>query len=334
MASRTSIVTGAAGMIGSAIVDLLLSKGHQVIAVDNNEANIQSNLGNHFRNAKNISIARWNIRDQCPFNEGVWKEADYFFHCAGMMDLVPSIENPALYMAVNVQGTVNALQAARMAGVQKFVYAASSSCYGDDPPLPTDELAPVECRHPYALSKYLGEQSCLHWWHTYKLPVNSIRIFNAYSGRLRGSNGAYGAVFGVFMKQKLEGAPFTVVGDGEQGRDFVFAVDLAEAFVMAAETPMVGQIWNVGGGHPRSVNEIIECLGGGEIVHLPKRPGEPETTWANINKIKRDLGWYPKTSFADGVAKTVEDIQSFSRMPLWTPEKIAGATKEWFGALG
>lgn len=324
-------VSGAGGLIGSHVVDCLLARGYEVRAVDLNTANMNANLKPH----KNLQTYCHDITHSF-INNGpdIFKGVDYVFHFAGMMDLVPSIANPTLYMSVNVQGTVNVLEAARKAGVKKFVYAASSSCYGEAAATPTDESEPIDCCHPYALSKWMGEEACMHWHRTYKLPVNSIRIFNAYGPRLRGSNGAYGAVFGVFMKQKLEGAPFTVVGDGEQGRDFVFAADLAEAFVMAAETPMVGQIWNVGGGHPRSVNEIIECLGGGEIVHLPKRPGEPETTWANINKIKRDLGWYPKTSFADGVAKTVEDIASFGRMPLWTPEKIAGATKEWFGALG
>lgn len=326
-----ALCTGAGGLIGSHVVDCLLANDYEVIAIDANPTNLNANLKPHPR-----------LKTYCHdithtfINNGPWlfDGVDDVFHFAGMMDLVPSIANPALYMNTNVMGTVNVLEAARRVGVKKFVYAASSSCYGDNPPLPTNELAPIENCHPYALSKWMGEQACMHWHRAYKLPVNSLRIFNAYGPRLRGSHGAYGAVFGVFMKQKLEGAPFTVVGDGEQGRDFVFAADLAEAFVMAAETPMVGQIWNVGGGHPRSVNEIIECLGGGEIVHLPKRPGEPETTWADISKIKRDLGWYPKTSFADGVAKTVEDIASFGRMPLWTPEKIAGATKEWFGALG
>lgn len=323
-----AVVTGGGGFIGSHVVDLLLERGWWVYVIDKNAENAKATLAHHGDEPR-LKISQVDIRNV----NGVFGGVDAVIHLAGMMDLVPSIERPHLYMDVNCLGTVAVLEAARAAGVKRFVYAASSSCYGENPPFPTKEDAPIDCVHPYALSKWMGEQAAFHWMRVYKLPVNSIRIFNAYGPRLRGSNGAYGAVFGIFMKQKLEGKPFTVVGDGEQGRDFVYVTDVAEAFVKAATTEHVGQVWNIGGGQPQSVNRIIECMGGGEVVHLPKRPGEPDTTWADISKAKAELGWEPKVSFPDGVRKTMEDIASFAHIPLWTPETIKDATAQWFKEL-
>ena len=178
-------------------------------------------------------------------------------------------------MSTNVQGTVRVLECARAAGVEKFVYAASSSCYGLAE-VPTREDHPIAPQYPYALSKYQGEQAALHWYQVYKLPVNSIRIFNAYGTRVR-TTGAYGAVFGVFLKQKLAGQPFTVVGDGTQSRDFIYASDVARAFLAAAESQISGEVFNLGANDPQSVNRLVELLGG-EIVYVPKRPGDGGNT--------------------------------------------------------
>lgn len=328
----TWLVTGGSGLIGSVAIESLLARGERVRVLDSNPANFEANLGRH----KDNNLLWWHfshIESQSSVEYAI-EGADFVLHFAGRMDLVPSIERPADYMITNVQGTVNVLEAARKANVKRFVYAASSSCYGDATvSSPTPETAPIECVHPYALSKWMGEQAALHWMHTYKLPVNSIRIFNAYGPRLRGSNGAYGAVFGIFMKQKLEGKPYTVVGNGTQGRDFVYVTDVAEAFIAAALSEKAGEVYNIGGGQPQSVNRIIELMGGGEVVHLPKRPGEPECTWADISKAKAELGWEPKVSFSEGVRRTLDDIATFSHIPLWTPETIEGATKQWFEAL-
>jgi UDP-glucose 4-epimerase len=189
----------------------------------------------------------------------------------------------------------------------------------------------VRPEHPYALSKNLGEQTCLHWHKVYGLPVNSIRIFNAYGPRSR-TSGAYGAVFGVFLRQKLAGQPFTVVGDGTQRRDFVFVSDVARAFLAACETALSGRIWNIGAGKPQSVNRLVELLGG-EAVHIPKRPGEPDCTHANINLIRGDLGWEPTVSFEEGVARVVANIEYWRDAPLWDPTSIAKATESWFRYL-
>jgi len=231
---------------------------------------------------------------------------------------------------VNVQGTVHMLECARHARAAKFVYAASSSCYGLAA-VPTREEHPIDPRYPYALSKYQGEQAALHWHRVYGLPVNSIRIFNAYGTRSR-TSGAYGAVFGVFLRQKLAGRPYTVVGDGTQRRDFLYVTDVAQAFLAAAETPRVSRVYNLGAGRPQSVNRLVELLGG-QKTHIPKRPGEPDCTWADISRITSELDWQPRVSFEEGVAKVLADIDYWRNAPLWDPESIAKATKTWFECL-
>ena len=244
------------------------------------------------------------------YGDKLFADARYVFHFAGIGDIVPSIERPAEYMSANVQGTVSVLEAARHAGVAKLVYAASSSCYGLAD-TPTREDHPIRPQYPYALSKYQGEQAVFHWGQVYKLPVNSIRIFNAYGTRSR-TSGAYGAVFGVFLRQKLAGKPYTVVGDGSQRRDFLYVTDIAAAFLAAAETKITGRTWNLGAGKPQSVNRLVELLGG-ERTHIPKRPGEPDCTWADIARISSELGWQPKVPFEEGVAQIGGAAREFER---------------------
>jgi UDP-glucose 4-epimerase len=327
-ARRIAVVTGGAGFIGSHMVDLLVERGYAVRVIDNLVGGREANLEQHKRNA-DVVLARSDIRDYEP-GDKLFDGADYVFHFAGIGDIVPSIERPMEYMSVNVQGTVHMLECARHAGAKKFVYAASSSCYGLAA-TPTREDHAIAPQYPYALSKYQGEQAVLHWHKVYRLPVNSIRIFNAYGTRSR-TSGAYGAVFGVFLKQKLAGKPFTVVGDGRQSRDFLYASDVAGAFLLAGETDMSGETWNLGAGNPQPVNRLVELLDG-PVVHIPKRPGEPDCTFADISKIKRDLGWSQKVSFEEGVRRVLANIDYWRDAPLWDPDSIAKATAGWFKAL-
>ena len=319
-----AVVTGGAGFIGSHMVDLLLSSGYHVRVIDNLSGGRESNLEHHRGNA-NLEFYNEDIRD-LKENSPIYANVRYVFHFAGIGDIVPSIEKPIDYMSINIQGTVHVLECARFSGIKKLVYAASSSCYGVAE-TPTREDHPINPQYPYALSKYQGEQAGLHWYKIYGLPVNSIRIFNAYGPRVR-TTGAYGAVFGVFFKQKLAGKPFTVVGDGTQKRDFLFVTDVAAAFLAAAETDHVGEIYNLGAGNPQSINRLVELLAG-NVVYVPKRPGEPDCTWADISKIQRDLGWSPKISFADGVSQMMADIEQWRDAPLWDVDSIADATKTW-----
>jgi UDP-glucose 4-epimerase len=231
-----------------------------------------------------------------------------------------------------VDGTVAVLEAARRAQVGRFVYAASSSCYGVPEVYPTPETAATRPQYPYALSKLLGEQCVLHWSQVYRLPAVSLRLFNVYGPRSR-TSGTYGAVFGVFLAQKLKGRPYTVVGDGTQSRDFTFVADVADAFVTAAQSSVVGEVLNVGTGAPVSVNRLVELLKG-EVVHVPKRPGEPDRTHADIAKIQRELGWRPKVSIEEGVRILLDNIDYWREAPVWTPESIEVATRDWFRYLG
>jgi UDP-glucose 4-epimerase len=327
-AQKLAVVTGGAGFIGSHMVDLLLSEGLRVHVVDNLCGGRLQNLEHHKINPD----LRVEIKDICGVapDEAVFQNADYVFHFAGIGDIVPSIDKPVDYLSTNVMGTVKVLEAARHAKVKKFVYAASSSCYGLAE-VPTRESAPISPQYPYALSKYMGEMAVFHWGAVYKLPVNSIRIFNAYGIRSR-TSGAYGAVFGVFLAQKLAGKPYTVVGDGTQRRDFIYGSDLARAFYLAASTQRVNEIYNAGAGNPQSVNRLVELLGG-EVTHLPKRPGEPDCTWADITKIKAQLGWAPVIPFEQGVAIMVKHIDYWRQAPLWDAVSIEAATKTWFAFL-
>ena len=330
MTSRPiAVVTGGAGFIGSHMVDLLLERGFAVRVIDNLAGGRRENLAQHSSNP-DLALEKRDIRGIAP-GDPLFRDAKYIFHFAGIGDIVPSIEEPTEYMSVNIQGTVHVLECARLAGIEKFVYAASSSCYGLAA-TPTREDHPIDPQYPYALSKYLGEKAAVHWHQVYKLPVNSIRIFNVYGPRVR-TKGVYGAVFGVFFKQKLEGRPFTVVGDGTQKRDFLYVSDLAEAFLLAATTLLVGRIWNLGAGNPQSVNRLVELIGGAK-VNIPKRPGEPDVTWADITAIQRDLGWKPKVPFEKGVAEMMRGIEAWRDAPLWDPDSISKATKTWFEHLG
>ena len=323
-----AVVTGGAGFIGSHMVDLLLERGFSVRVIDNLVGGREQNLAHHAGNP-DLAFEQRDIRSFSPA-DALFQGARYVFHFAGIGDIVPSIELPMEYMSVNVQGTVHMLECARNAKVEKFVYAASSSCYGLAQ-VPTREDHPIAPQYPYALSKYQGEQAAFHWRQVYKLPVNSIRIFNAYGTRSR-TSGAYGAVFGVFLRQKLEGMPFTVVGDGTQSRDFLYVTDVVHAFHLAATTERVGQIYNLGAGNPQSVNRLVELLGG-PVVHIPRRPGEPDCTWADIARIQAHLSWKQQVSFENGVQRILDNIEYWRSAPLWDPDSIANATKTWFVTL-
>lgn len=329
MTTPVVIVTGAAGFIGSHMVDLLLERGYRVHAIDNLSSGHLENLKHHQSNPR-LAVQIRDLREIQP-NEPLFHGAQYVFHFAGLGDIVPSIDHPTNYLSVNVMGTIHTLEAARHAGVQKFVYAASSSCYGLATELPTTEQAVIAPQYPYALSKHLGEEAVLHWGKVYRLPILALRIFNAYGPRSR-TTGAYGAVFGIFLTQKLAQRPLTVVGDGSQRRDFVFVTDVARAFLQAAESHRVNEIYNLGAGRPQPINRLVEMLGG-KAVHVPKRPGEPDCTWADISKIRRELCWEPLVSFEEGVTTMLQHIEDWRHAPLWDPEAIRLATAGWFAAL-
>lgn len=326
-----SIVTGGAGFIGSHMVERLLGEGHEVIVLDNFTTGRPQNLS-AFRSHERLRVTEADVsrfEEIRPSFDGV----DWVFHFAARGDIVPSIERPMEYYVSNVMGTANVAEAARQAGIKRLVYAASSSCYGLADQVPTSESAPLRPQYPYALTKLLAEQTLLHWCQVYGLPVVAIRIFNAYGPRSR-TSGTYGAVFGVFLAQKIHGKPFTIVGDGTQTRDFVFVTDVVDAFYRAAASEVRCEVFNLGAGRPVSVNRLVELLGAREVTHIPKRPGEPDVTHADTRKIRAALGWEPRVSFEEGVAVMLKNIDYWREAPVWTPRSIGEATKTWFDFLG
>ncbi len=332
-----ALVTGGKGFIGSHLVEKLLNDGHRVICLDLAEASCR-NIKRFFPcdNFKYVCIDI-GASDACKIVLGLLDtyKLDFIFHLAGLADIVPSINNPIDYFKTNVFGTLNMLEAARQAGgTKKFVYASSSSIYGipDSEHIPTSEDAPIKPQYPYAETKYQGERWVSHYSQIYRLPAISLRLFNVYGPRSR-TTGTYGAVFGTFLAQKINNKPFTVVGDGRQSRDFVFVTDVCNAFVKAAESDIFGEVFNVGAGKPQTILRLAELLGGG-ITYLPKRPGEPDITHADISKIKRILNWASKVSFEEGVKIMLNNIDFWKGAPLWTPSSISEATKDWFKFLG
>jgi len=301
-----------------------------VTVLDNLSTGHLENLA-HLKGSAGLSFHQVEVADLQavrPHFDGM----DWVFHLAALADIVPSIQQPLEYHRANVDGTVAVVEATRLVGAKRFIYAASSSCYGIPDVFPTPETAEIRPQYPYALTKALGERIVLHWGQVYRLPVISLRLFNVFGPRSR-TSGTYGAVFGVFLAQKLNGKPFTVVGDGTQTRDFTFVTDVARAFLAAAESGVQQEIFNVGSGGTYSVNRLVELLDG-PVVHIPKRPGEPDCTFADTTKIRARLRWKPEVSFEDGVARLLAGIEDWRAAPVWTPDAIAGATKEWFQYLG
>ncbi len=322
-----AIVTGGAGFIGSHIAELLVKKNFEVIVIDNFATGRLDNLS---KIIKKIKVVKTSIIDYQKI-EKYFKNCDYVFHLAALADIVPSIENPNLYYNTNVTGTLNILRASKKYRIKKVLYAASASCYGVVKKFPTDESNEIMTEYPYALTKNLGEQLLIHWSKVYKLSTISLRLFNVYGLRSR-TSGAYGAMFGVFLAQKINNKPFTIVGDGKQSRDFVNVKDVANAFYLASRSRIFHDVFNVGTGIPTTVNHIAKNLGG-KMTYIPKRPGEPDKSQANIKKIKRKLNWKPKITIDEGIAELTKNIKDWKNAPVWTPKKIKTETKVWFKYL-
>lgn len=326
---KKALVTGAAGFIGSHLVDRLLTDGWSVTGVDNlavgRRANLKSALDREAFAFHELDVNDVSFGDLCV---GV----DTIFHLAALADIVPSIESPGAYYRANADGTFAVLEAARAHRVRRLLYAASSSCYGIPAEYPTPETAPIQPEYPYALTKYLGECLVLHWGKVYGMSTLALRLFNVYGPRAR-TSGTYGAVFGVFLAQKLNNKPFTVVGDGTQTRDFTYVSDVVDAFVCAAASDVRDEAINVGSGGSYSVNELVRLLGG-DVTHIPKRPGEPDCTFADVTKAQRLLGWRARVRFDEGVEQMLAHLNDWRDAPVWDPVSIDSATRAWFTHLG
>ena len=323
-----SIVTGGAGFIGSNLVDQLVKKGHKVIVLDNFSTGRKSNLSQHTK--KSVKIVKIDISENGRLDK-YFKGVRYVFHLAGIADIVPSIEDPHKYFKSNVIGTMNIVRAAKNAKIKKFIYAASASCYGFPKKFPTKENEKIKPMYPYSFVKWQAEELVMHWTKIFDFPAVSLRFFNTYGPRSR-TSGAYGAVFGVFFAQKLANKPLTIVGNGNQTRDFIHVDDLVSAIIKAAQSKKVGEIYNGGSGKEVTVNKIAKLIGG-KRIHIPKRPGEPDRSLADISKIKRDLKWKPKIKIEKGVKELLSKIDYWKEAPVWTPKRIKKATRIWFKLL-
>lgn len=325
------LITGGAGFIGSHLSDFLISKKEikKVVVLDNIKDGSLKNLIVS-KKSKKFIFYKADIRNYKKI-KNIFKNIDVVYHLAALSDVVPSIEEPIEYLDTNIMGTVNVLEAMRENNVKKIIYAASSSCYGIPKKYPTKENEIIDPKYPYAFSKNIGEQTIKHWSKVYKLNYVSLRLFNVYGARSR-TNSAYGAALGVFLKQKLLNHPFTIIGNGKQKRDFVYVSDVVKAFYLSLNNKVNNNIFNIGSGNPRSVNEMVNIIKGKKI-YIPKRPGEPDKTHANILKAKKILNWLPRINLEKGLSFIMKDIDYWKRSPLWTPKKIKEATKNWFKYL-
>ena len=325
------IITGGAGFIGSHLSEKLVKnvKVKKIIIIDDLQDGSKKNLKNILKNKK-IKLVKKDIRNFAKI-KNYFKNIDCVFHLAAIADIVPSIVNPKDYLDTNFGGTINVLEAMRAHKVKKIIYAASSSCYGITPAKKISETYNISTLYPYSLSKYLGEKALIHWSDVYGIDFISLRLFNVYGPRSR-TTGAYGAVMGVFLKQKLSNKPLTIVGDGKQTRDFVNVDDVSDAFIKACFSKVKNEVFNVGTGRPNNINKLAQIIGGKKIF-IPKRPGEPLTSKADIRKIKKFLNWKPKISFEKGVREILININYWKSAPLWSKNKIKKATKVWFDYL-
>ena len=302
MKGSRSVVTGGAGFIGSNLVDHLVRIDHKVSVLDNFVSGKKANLAHHKK--KDVKIIRVDISKSKNLDK-YFKKVDYVFHLAGLAEIIPSIKNPKKYFNTNVLGTLKVVEAAKRAGVKKLIYAASSSCYGSPKNLPTSEKEKIDIKHPYGLTKFLGEQLVLKYATNFNMPNISFRFFNVYGPRLNMS-GQYSAVFGNFLKQKKNNKPLTIVGDGKQTRDFIHVDDLTNAFIKVAKSRLVNKIYNLGSGKEITINKIANLFGG-KKTFIPKRPREPKRSLANISKIKKDINWKPTITIQEGIKRLLKN---------------------------
>ena len=284
-----SIVTGGAGFIGSHIVEKLKRLDHMVVVIDNEYSD---NDNFHWRkDTLNVNI---DITDYKALKKA-FTGADYIFHCAAEARIGPAIENPVNALNINTIGTCNVLQCAREVKAKKVLYSSTSSGYGLNE-APNVETQPDDCLNPYSVSKIAGEKLCKMYTDLYGLNTIIFRYFNVFGERAP-RKGQYAPVTGIFLRQKAAGEPLTIVGDGEQRRDYIYVKDVANANVMAAisnpDDDAYGQVYNVGSGKNYSVNEIASFISD-DTINIPPRVGEARNSLANIDKIQKTFAWKPE----------------------------------------
>lgn len=292
-----SLVTGGAGFIGSNLVDKLLDMGQEVIVIDNefSEAHDQFYWNDKAQNYK------YDIRDY-ENTRSLYDGVDYVFHLAAEARIQPAIINPIEAVSINSFGTATVLQCSREAKVKKVLYSSTSSAYGMNP-FPNVETQPDDCLNPYSVSKVSGEKLCKMYNNLYGLKTICFRYFNVY-GERQPLRGQYAPVVGIFLRQRKNGESLTIVGDGEQRRDFTHVSDIVNANIMSAisniEDEYYGQVYNVGTGKNYSINEVAAFISN-NVEYVSPRIGETRITLADNSKIKKVFGWEPKVNLKDWI---------------------------------
>ena len=301
MKSLKSVITGGAGFIGSNLTDHLISIGHKVIVLDNFVSGKKSNLARHKK--KDLKIINIDISKEKSLVK-YFKGADYVFHLAALAQVIPSMKNPKKYYKNNVIGTLNVVEAAKKVKIKKLIYAASSSCYGTPKKLPTSEKDNIDLKHPYAITKFIGEEIVMRYASMFKMPNISLRFFNVYGPRLDVLS-QYSAVIGNFISQTKNKKPLTIVGDGKQTRDFIHVDDLVGALLKLIKSKSVNKIFNLGSGKRTSINTIAKIFGG-KKKFIPLRSGEVKNSQASILKIKKEINWKPQIPIQEGIKKLLK----------------------------
>jgi UDP-glucose 4-epimerase len=285
-----ALVTGGAGFIGSNLVDKLIEMNWEVVVIDNESAECNEKF---YWNPK-ADNHKLDICDY-EFTRDLYNDVDYVFHLAAESRLQPAIKNPINAVTKNAVGTCTVLQCAREANVKKVIYSSTSSAYGLNK-YPNYETDSNDCLNPYSVSKVAGEELCTLYTKLYGLKTIIFRYFNVY-GERSPTTGQYAPVIGIFLRQKNSSEPLTIVGDGEQRRDFVHVQDVANANVMAAlanlDDESYGTVYNIGSGENISILEIAQLISD-NYIHVPPRDGEARTTLACIDKVRNTIGWQPK----------------------------------------
>ena len=292
-----SLVTGGAGFIGSNLVDRLLELGHEVVVIDNEYSDVHEQF---YWNPKAQNY-KYDIRDYENTRQ-LYDGVDYVFHIAAEARIQPAILNPIEAVSINSVGTCTVLQCSREAGVKRVVYSSTSSGYGMNQS-PNIETQPDDCLNPYSVSKVNGEKLCKMYTNLYGLPTILFRYFNVY-GERQPLRGQYAPVVGIFLRQRAAGEPLTIVGDGNQRRDFTHVRDVVQANILAATTKVdsdaFGQLYNVGTGNNYSINQIATMISD-NIINIAPRPGESRVTLANNQKLRRTFGWEPTIKLEDWI---------------------------------
>ena len=294
-----SLVTGGAGFIGSHLVDKLLEMGHEVVVIDNESAKSNEEF---YWNDKTQNY-KYDIRDY-ENTRSLYDGVDYVFHTAAEARIQPAILNPIEAVSVNCVGTVTVLQCAREAGVKKVIYSSTSSGYGFNES-PNEETQRDDCLNPYSVSKVSGEKLCKMYNDLFGLKTVVFRYFNVY-GERQPLKGQYAPVIGIFLRQRAADESLTIVGDGEQRRDFTHVSDVVQANILAATVKVsdecYGKLYNVGNGVNYSINEIANAISDNQ-TNIPPRIGESRVTLADNTKLKTIFGWEPKVNLMDWISE-------------------------------